>query len=314
MPRKLRKSVRGYLSKIKSANSALHFSSSSFSSPKSWILRGCKHVKTLSFSGVDTRRREEEDTNSDDETNNSNQNKDVAAATLDDVDQFLFDNFRSLYIKDDDDDDEQEKDSRPTNNVEADGHHLQRRDDGGKKSFSDESPRLVDPPAKRSNRLFTRPAGSSSSTSLADETARSSQRTTTSSTDEMAGSTMSNTLTSYSGRNNHDRDSAEALPEDCIAVLTYTRAPQDEFVRSMQEMVAARMEDKGSVDWEFMEELLFAYLNLNDKKSHRFILSAFVDLIVTLRPAAGEGAPARARRCPSGRGMLLKRPGAESQK
>ncbi|CAI0422698.1 unnamed protein product [Linum tenue] len=299
MPRKLRKSVRGYLSKIKSANSALHFSSSSFSSPKSWILRGCKHVKTLSFSGVDNRRR----------TNNSNQNKDVAAATLDDVDQFLFDNFRSLYIKDDDDDDEQEKDSRPTKTVEADGHHLQRRDDGGKKSFS------VDPPAKRSNRLLIRPAGSSSSTSLADETARSSQRTTTSSTDEMAGSTMSNTLTSYSGRNNHDRDSAaEALPEDCIAVLTYTRAPQDEFGRSMQEMVAARMEDKGSVDWEFMEELLFAYLNLNDKKSHRFILSAFVDLIVTLRPAAGEGAPARARRCPSGRGMLLKRPGAESQK
>ncbi|XP_027184179.1 zinc-finger homeodomain protein 2-like [Coffea eugenioides] len=49
-----------------------------------------------------------------------------------------------------------------------------------------------------------------------------------------------------------------------------------------------------------MEELLFCYLNLNDKKSYRFILRAFVDLIVVLRENSS-GAPAKSRSARSDR-------------
>ncbi|CAN1133077.1 Transcription repressor OFP14 [Linum perenne] len=261
MPRKLQKSVKGYLSKMKSANSSLNFSSSSLSSSKSWILKGCKHVKTLSFSV-------EDDNTSRDQ--NSNANKEDTAATLDDVDLFLFENFRSLYIRDDDDDDDN-----------GDGKHdrcrLKQLGEG-----NHHSPRLFDPPP-------IRPVGSSFGS-----------LTTTHSADDVAGSTSTTTsdtlippIISRRNNNNNNEEGGEeeddevALPENCIALLTYSRSPQEDFCKSMREMVESRFQDKRSIDWEFMEELLFGYLKLNDKKSHKFILCAFVDLVVSLRPAAG---------------------------
>ncbi|KAG6780479.1 hypothetical protein POTOM_013339 [Populus tomentosa] len=42
-------------------------------------------------------------------------------------------------------------------------------------------------------------------------------------------------------------------------------------------------QNNGKVEWDFMEELLFCNLNLDEKTSHKFILNAFVDLIVGLR-------------------------------
>lgn len=66
----------------------------------------------------------------------------------------------------------------------------------------------------------------------------------------------------------------------------------------MEEMVEARLNDRGRVDWEFMEELLFCYLDLNEKKSYKYILSAFVDLIVVLREKSGRVSE-KSRRGPS---------------
>ncbi|CAI9779969.1 unnamed protein product [Fraxinus pennsylvanica] len=76
-------------------------------------------------------------------------------------------------------------------------------------------------------------------------------------------------------------------PEDFFTVLTYSPSPYDDFRQSMHEMIQARLENNGKVDWEFMEELLFCYLNVNAKKSYRYILSAFVDLVLVLRENCG---------------------------
>ncbi|KAI9097545.1 hypothetical protein K1719_025316 [Acacia pycnantha] len=75
----------------------------------------------------------------------------------------------------------------------------------------------------------------------------------------------------------------ESLPQDFIAVLMFSPMPYEDFRGSMQEMVEARLKNEERVDWDFMEELLFYYLNLNEKKSHKFILSSFVDVIAGLR-------------------------------
>ena len=54
----------------------------------------------------------------------------------------------------------------------------------------------------------------------------------------------------------------------------------------MQEMVEAReLEDERvdvKSDWEFLHELLLCYLALNPKNTHKFIVGAFADLIVSL--------------------------------
>ncbi|XVF25007.1 hypothetical protein REPUB_Repub13aG0177100 [Reevesia pubescens] len=116
---------------------------------------------------------------------------------------------------------------------------------------------------------------------------------------EDMGSTSTSTSTnnttandSYGGGDDHIK--SPSIPNECIAVLTYSPNPYDDFKRSMQEMVEARLKHHSTIDWDFMEELLFCYLNLNDKKSYKFILSAFVDLIVDLRQNERK-IPARSR-------------------
>lgn len=86
MPKKLQKSLQDYLSKIKKPTPQLQFPNpQTFSSSKSWILSGCKHPKTLSFA-IDRK-----------QVHGVGNNED-AAATLADIDRFLFENFRSLYL------------------------------------------------------------------------------------------------------------------------------------------------------------------------------------------------------------------------
>ncbi|CAN6195669.1 unnamed protein product [Urochloa humidicola] len=73
-----------------------------------------------------------------------------------------------------------------------------------------------------------------------------------------------------------------------VAVVTFSAAPYEDFRRSMREMVeafAAGSADAAApaVDWEFMEELLFCYLHLNDRAVHGDILRAFTDTVAALR-------------------------------
>ncbi|KAI4368353.1 hypothetical protein MLD38_016919 [Melastoma candidum] len=81
----------------------------------------------------------------------------------------------------------------------------------------------------------------------------------------------------------------ESCPEDketaCtggVAVWKYSRDPRGEFRKSMQEMVDAREVKDVKEDWDYLHELLLCYLRLNPKHTHKFIIGAFTDLIMSL--------------------------------
>ncbi|CAA0822359.1 Transcription repressor OFP14 [Striga hermonthica] len=56
--------------------------------------------------------------------------------------------------------------------------------------------------------------------------------------------------------------------------------PVGNFQRSMAEVVEVRLNGSEKVDWDFLEELLFRYLDMNNEKTHRNVLRAFADLVV----------------------------------
>ncbi|VAI31813.1 unnamed protein product [Triticum turgidum subsp. durum] len=85
-----------------------------------------------------------------------------------------------------------------------------------------------------------------------------------------------------------------------VAVVTLSVAPYEDFRRSMREMAdaharmeAARVGTRAvpAVDWDFMEELLFCYLQLNDRAVHKEILRAFTDTVAALRGRRRAPAP-----------------------
>ncbi|KAA8540424.1 hypothetical protein F0562_024657 [Nyssa sinensis] len=266
MSKSLQKSLQDYLSRIKKPPTPnIHFSSKQLSSSTSWILRGCKHPKTLSFA-VDSKQNQCRDKEEDDDN----------AATLSDIDRFLFENFKSLYEKDNHEDKKKKEGYGDDDHEEKLGGYL----------F--DSPKFMDPPPDLcgSHRFFVAPGSSSS---LIEEA-----RTSTTMSDDMGSSSTTTTTLNDSARNRDDHVKEVMGPDDFIALFTYSASPSDDFQRSMQEMIEARLRHHGKVDWEFMEELLFCYMNLNDKKSYKYILSAFVDLIVVLRENSGK-LPARSR-------------------
>ncbi|XP_021805733.1 transcription repressor OFP12-like [Prunus avium] len=88
------------------------------------------------------------------------------------------------------------------------------------------------------------------------------------------------------------------LVNHSVAVPTFSPDPYRDFRRSMQEMVEAREgmnneeEEEGEKkksNWEFLHELLLCYLALNPKSTHKFIIGAFADLLVSLMPSPGGG-------------------------
>ncbi|CAL9023724.1 unnamed protein product [Prunus brigantina] len=89
----------------------------------------------------------------------------------------------------------------------------------------------------------------------------------------------------------------QRLVNHSVAVPTFSPDPYRDFRRSMQEMVEAREgmkneEEEGGKkksNWEFLHELLLCYLALNPKSTHKFIIGAFADLLVSLMPSPGEG-------------------------
>jgi len=158
------------------------------------------------------------------------------AATLSDVDRFLFDNFRSLYIHDDD---------------AANNHPC----------FPSSSP--------------------GTSTSLVDETQPTAE--TSSSSDSVAEEVKEARPGEESGDN--------------TAVVVFSMDPYADFRRSMQNMIKMH---HGRVpqplDWDFLEELLFYYLQLNDQAVHKHILKAFADLTAgPHQKGSSVSAPGKAR-------------------
>lgn len=72
------------------------------------------------------------------------------------------------------------------------------------------------------------------------------------------------------------------LPGASLAVVKYSLEPYTEFRRSMMEMVGSRLERNLTVDWDYLEELVLCYLELNEKSCREYILSAFFHVLVEL--------------------------------
>ncbi|KAL0725911.1 hypothetical protein Bca4012_040510 [Brassica carinata] len=251
MPNPLQKSLHGYLSKIKKETGKLQVSSSnSLSSSKKWVLAGCKHPKKLSFSFKHRRRPSKTRFNDDHVYQDAGH-----AATLSDIDRFLEENFKSLCIRDDEgkEEDGKNKGKREQSSSSDD----EDKDDYRHRFERTWGPAIYDSPKLPRTERLSPPPGSSEG--------RPSMYTT-----------------SEEGPSSRSNSSSLVLPENCIAVLRYTAEPQEDFKRSMVEMMESKL-GGSEVDWDLMEELLFCYLDLNHKKSHKFILSAFVDLIISLR-------------------------------
>ncbi|XP_050365002.1 transcription repressor OFP12-like [Argentina anserina] len=110
---------------------------------------------------------------------------------------------------------------------------------------------------------------------------------------------LSNSIVDQSSSSSSSSSSAALSSSDLhapfkhnsVVVPTYSPDPYLDFRRSMQEMVEARehqTEDeivKAKSNWEFLHELLLCYLALNPKSTHKFIIGAFSDLLVSLLPS-----------------------------
>ncbi|WOL20654.1 hypothetical protein Cni_G29459 [Canna indica] len=70
-----------------------------------------------------------------------------------------------------------------------------------------------------------------------------------------------------------------------VAVPTYSPDPYWDFRRSMEEMVAALgLDNDAAAKRAHLHDLLLCYLALNGKHAHKYIVSAFADLVLALAP------------------------------
>ncbi|CAL0308763.1 unnamed protein product [Lupinus luteus] len=274
MPKKIQKSFQDYFSKIKNHHSQIHIPSKkwilsrikSHSShihipSKKWMLPSCNHSRTSSLV-ID-------DNALDPSLSRKNVDKKDLEATLADIDRFLIENFKSLYIKDG----EEIHDTKRVHDDEEQERHNHGRD-------SKQRPILLDePPSNLSdyNRFFMK---GDFFNPLIDR--NSCDKATSSSTTSTTTTTIFDDSLSSVSHLAKDRDVDQTNP-NCVVVLACSSNPYDDFHQSMQEMVEARLRNNEVVDWDFMEQLFFHYMNLNDKKSYKFILNAFVDLVATMR-------------------------------
>ncbi|KAK7381635.1 hypothetical protein VNO80_00181 [Phaseolus coccineus] len=218
MSKKISKSLRNYLSKIKPPQrKMIQLSSKKF-------LKGCKHPRTPSL---------DMDNNKNISTTNAKDDE----AMLADIDRFLIENFKNLFL---------ENREETTTNKEP-------KEDKSLKLDSirfDSSTRFDESPLN----LFT--------------------DTTTE-----AGSSL--TMSEIEGA--EEQATQSTVPSNCVVVLANSARPSEDFRRSMEGMLEARLKKSEKVDWDFMQELLFCHMNLNQKKWHKFILSAFVEVATTMR-------------------------------
>ncbi|XVE81626.1 hypothetical protein DITRI_Ditri15bG0080100 [Diplodiscus trichospermus] len=101
------------------------------------------------------------------------------------------------------------------------------------------------------------------------------------------------------GRSNSIIESLDTRPvaESCtdtpaldggVAVKKYSPDPYKDFRISMQEMIEARNLTDVRKEWGFLQELLLCYLTLNPENTHKFIISAFADIVLCLLSSSSE--------------------------
>ncbi|PIN09015.1 hypothetical protein CDL12_18408 [Handroanthus impetiginosus] len=101
----------------------------------------------------------------------------------------------------------------------------------------------------------------------------------------------SSSLASTSSSASLNQPENEAVSGGSIAVPTYSPDPFIDFRRSMQEMVEAREIHDVRENWDHLQELLMRYLSLNPKSTHKYIVGAFADLLVSLMTSSPQKGP-----------------------
>ncbi|CAL0316150.1 unnamed protein product [Lupinus luteus] len=95
--------------------------------------------------------------------------------------------------------------------------------------------------------------------------------------------TTSSSLVGENNNKNKSKKKKVLLFKGSVAVPTYSSDPYLDFRRSMEEMVEARPELMNvNSNWNVLHQLLLSYLALNPKTTHKFILTAFSDLLISL--------------------------------
>ncbi|XWS76385.1 hypothetical protein CRYUN_Cryun01aG0171700 [Craigia yunnanensis] len=139
--------------------------------------------------------------------------------------------------------------------------------------------------------FFTSPG---SSNSIIEPTP-SSIATTPESSDTLVASSSSPMINTANQSSNNDCDqpshehSHPTTFKNSVAIPTFSPNPYMDFRRSMEEMVEARDLVDVKANCEYLHELLLCYLALNPKGTHKFIIGAFADLLVSLMAAEGGG-------------------------
>ena len=198
---RLRKTLQLYLSRTLKKIPPIHIPSSAIPAniTSARLLSTCRFPRTPSL-----------DLDGDHTATGADDNSKDQAVTLSDVDRFLFDNFRSLYIHDNND-----------------------------------------------------PSSAGTSTSVVNGTPPAAE---TSSFSELASEDVKEVRQGEEGSHS-------------ASIVVFSMDPYTDFWRSMQNMIKMH---HGCLcqplDWDFLEELLFFYLQLIDKAVHKHILKAFTDL------------------------------------
>ncbi|KAM7253642.1 hypothetical protein ACFE04_021796 [Oxalis oulophora] len=251
----LQRSVKGYLSKIKSSALFRTFTSGNR------FVRSCRPFSIDRQMNCKEKEAEHEI-------------KDQSAK-LSDIDHFLRENFRSLYQSDNEEDVKGEENYKKKEGVESNNSSLS------------SSPQNFSLQYGESNNFYMAPQRSDSSTNGVNMSFLTSC-TITNSKDIGSSSTPNKTLKEYFEISDEEEYMGNTLSDDYIAVLKYSPMPHNDFRCSMQEIVEAKLQSSAEIEWEDMEEILFYFLKLNDKNSYDFILSAFVDTMSAWRERTGE--------------------------
>ncbi|XP_021713509.1 LOW QUALITY PROTEIN: transcription repressor OFP12-like [Chenopodium quinoa] len=109
---------------------------------------------------------------------------------------------------------------------------------------------------------------------------------------------LSNSILEFPFFRRDEHQMKEKLVGGGVPIKKDSPNPYIDFRRSMQEMIEARkiemklnnqhnlvdVSDESDDLSEYLRELLLCYLNLNPKHTHKFIIEAFADLLVSLMP------------------------------
>ncbi|CAI9785673.1 unnamed protein product [Fraxinus pennsylvanica] len=100
----------------------------------------------------------------------------------------------------------------------------------------------------------------------------------------LSNSIVESTSVSTSLASNPSSSTGSPPESDSVAVPvpTYSVDPFTDFRRSMQAIVEARELIDVNSNWDYLHELLMRYLSLNPKTTHKFIIEAFADLLVSM--------------------------------